>query len=148
MTVILLQLKNKWYEMKNFKAYLFFIAAISCINCCYAQNEDMPDSRKKTESFERFRIPDIRKDLATFTLGGISESVGALPLEKISYTSLANDSILFEGDGIKAKVKIAVLIRQSINSLLMKSSLYGLTADLTMAAIMVIPLKRVSAKYQ
>lgn len=94
--------------MKNFKACLFFTASIFCINYSYAQNEDMPDSRKKTESFERFRIPDIRKDLATFTLGGISESVGALPLEKISYTSLANDSILFEGDGIKAKVKIAV----------------------------------------
>jgi hypothetical protein len=94
--------------MKSLKACLFFAITISYVNCCYAQNEDMPDSRKKTESFERFRIPDIRADLATFTLGGISESVGALPLDKISYTSLANDSILFEGEGIKAKVKIAV----------------------------------------
>ncbi len=94
--------------MKSLKACLFFAITISYVNYSYAQNEDMPDSRKKTESFERFRIPDIKADLATFTLGGISESVGALPLNKISYTSLANDSILFEGEGIKAKVKIAV----------------------------------------
>ena len=93
--------------MKNLKAYLFFTLVICFTNWCYAQDY-YPDSRKKTESFEKFRIRDIRPDLATFTLGGISESVGALPLEKISYTSLANDSIVFEGDGIKAKVKIAV----------------------------------------
>lgn len=93
--------------MKSLKAFLFFVVTVSYVTCCYAQNDDMPDSRKKTESFERFRVRDIRADLATFTLAGISESVGAIPLEKTSYTSLANDSILFKSEGIKAKVKIA-----------------------------------------
>jgi hypothetical protein len=73
-----------------------------------AQDDDMPDVRRKTESFERFHIAGIRADVATFALAGISESVGALPLQKINYTSLTRDSIVFEGDGIKAKVKIAL----------------------------------------
>lgn len=94
--------------MKNVKTFLFFIIAICYSSFCAAQNDDMPDARRKTESFERFRIPAIRADIATFALSGISESVGALPLKKISYTLLTNDSIVFEGDGIKAKVKIAV----------------------------------------
>lgn len=93
--------------MKSLKICLFLTLILSCTHWCYAQDYH-PESRKKTESFERFRIADIRADLATFTLAGISESVGALPLNKISYTSLANDSILFEGEGVKAKVKIAV----------------------------------------
>ena len=93
--------------MKSLKTFLFFAVTISHVTCCYAQNDDMPDSRKKTESFERFHVRDIRAELATFTIAGISESVSAVPLNKISYTGLANDSILFEGEGIKAKVKIA-----------------------------------------
>lgn len=93
--------------MKILKAYLF-LSAILFSFICKGQSDDMPDSRRKTESFERFRIPVIRADIATFALSGIGESVGALPLKKITYTSLTNDSILFEGDGIKAKVKISV----------------------------------------
>lgn len=93
--------------MKIVRAYLLFFTVFYSF-CCKAQSDDMPDSRRKTESFERFRIPNIRADIATFALSGIGESVGALPLQKISYTSLANDSILFEGNGIKAKVKISV----------------------------------------
>ncbi|MEO9004605.1 MAG: hypothetical protein ABI288_07700 [Ginsengibacter sp.] len=94
--------------MKSLKIFLFFAFTLFYVTFSYAQNADMPDSRKKSESFERFPVRDIRADLATFTLAGISESVGAAPLNKISYTGLANDSILFEGEGIKAKVKIAV----------------------------------------
>ena len=93
--------------MKILKAYLFLLAILFSF-FCKAQNDDLPDSRKKTESFDRFRIPNIRADIATFALAGIGESVGALPLEKIPYTSLSNDSILFEGNGIKGKVKISV----------------------------------------
>ena len=84
--------------------FIFFIALLSS-SIIKAQSDDMPDSRRKTESFERFRIPALRADIATFTLSGISESAGALPLKKISYTSLSNDSIVFDGNGIYAKVK-------------------------------------------
>ncbi|MGN6530440.1 MAG: hypothetical protein ACTHK0_01645 [Ginsengibacter sp.] len=84
----------------------FLFLAILYAGFCKAQ-DDLPDARRKTESFARFHTPEMRTELATFTLSGISESVGLTPLKKITYTSLGNDSIVFEGDGIKAKVKIA-----------------------------------------
>jgi hypothetical protein len=93
--------------MKFLKSYFFFSIAIFSASFSNAQNDDMPDARRKTESFDRFHVKDLRADLATFTLSGISESVGLLPLKKITYTKLGNDSIVFEGDGIKAKVKIS-----------------------------------------
>ncbi|MDQ2718316.1 MAG: hypothetical protein M3Z26_00950 [Bacteroidota bacterium] len=49
----------------------------------------------------------MRAEVATFTLAGISESVGTVPLPKISYKSFGSDSMTFEEDGIKAKIKIA-----------------------------------------
>lgn len=91
--------------MKNLKAYLF-LSSILFSTFCKAQ-DDMTDTRRKTESFARFHYGNLRADLATFTLAGTSESVGALPLQKINYSTLGNDSITFNGDGIKAKVKIA-----------------------------------------
>ena len=92
---------------KLLKTYSFLFVAMFFSTFCNAQ-DDLPDARRKTESFDRFHTKDLRADLAIFTLSGISESVGLLPLEKIPYTSLGNDSIVFEGGGIKAKVKIAV----------------------------------------
>jgi hypothetical protein len=92
---------------KSVKIYSFLFVALLFSTFCHAQ-DDLPDARRKTESFDRFHIKDLRADLATFTLSGISESVGLLPLEKIPYTSLGNDSIVFKGDGIKATVKISV----------------------------------------
>ena len=67
----------------------------------------MTDTRRKTESFARFHYGALRADVATFTLAGTSEGVGGIPLKKIDYTSLNNTSIAFEGNGIKATVKIA-----------------------------------------
>lgn len=92
--------------MTALKAYLFLsITFFSTI--CEAQNDDMPDMRRKTESFAKFHYGTLRADLATFTLAGLTESVGTLPLPKINYTALNNNSITFEGEGIKATVKIA-----------------------------------------
>jgi hypothetical protein len=50
---------------------------------------------------------DVRAELATFTLAGIGEGAPTTPLEKVPYTSLGKDSIVFEGNGIKAEVKTA-----------------------------------------
>lgn len=99
--------KEKETIMKYAKHFLFFLITVCFAGSVLAQDYDMDDSRRKTESFERFHTKDIRADLATFTLSGIGEGVGALPLEKITYTSLGKDSIVFEGKGIKAEVKIA-----------------------------------------
>jgi len=92
---------------KSLKISALFFLAIFFYSFCKAQDDDMPDSRRKTESFTRFHYPDMRADLATFTLAGISESVGALPLKKITYSSLKENSIAFDEDGIKAKVETA-----------------------------------------
>jgi len=91
--------------MKNAKQFLVFAIAIFFTVQGFAQNNDMPDSRRKTESFERFHTMDVRAELATFTLAGIGEGAATTPLEKVPYTSLGKDSIVFEGGGIKAEVK-------------------------------------------
>ena len=74
----------------------------------FAQSDDIPDSRRKTESFERFHNNEIRAELATFTLAGIGEGAPTTPLTKVTYTSLGKDSIVIEGSGVKAKIKTAV----------------------------------------
>lgn len=93
--------------MKNAKQLLVFAAAMFFVAQTLAQNPDMPDSRRKTESFERFHTPDIRAELATFTLAGIGEGAPTTPLVKVPYSSIGEDSIVFEGSGIKAEVKTA-----------------------------------------
>ena len=80
-----------------------------CINGqVHAQkNYDYQDTRKKNESFARLQPPVLRSDVATFTLSGISESVGALPLAKINYTNFGNDFMDFQGDGIKVSIRVS-----------------------------------------
>ena len=92
---------NKAKQLLVFGAALFFAAE------AFGQSDDIPDSRRKTESFERFHNNDIRAELATFTLAGIGDGTPTTPLEKVPYTSLGKDSVVFEGNGIKAEVKIA-----------------------------------------
>ena len=94
-------------RMKNAKQYIFFAAALFFAAHSFAQNNEMPDSRRKTESFERFHTQDVRAELATFTLAGIGEGAPTTPLQKVPYTSVGKDSIVFEGGGIKAEVKTA-----------------------------------------
>lgn len=92
--------------MKIYKTYLLIVSVVLFSTVSQAQNDELPDSRRKTESFDRFHTKDIRSELSAFTLAGIGESTGAPKLEKINYTSVGKDSIVFEGDGIKAEVKI------------------------------------------
>jgi hypothetical protein len=65
------------------------------------------DTRRTRESFKRLQPKSMRTEVATFALAGISESVGTTPLNKISYADFGKDFMNFEGDGIKASVKIA-----------------------------------------
>ncbi len=65
---------------------------------------DYQDTRKKNESFIKLPPGDIRNDLAAFTLGGISESVGKEEFKKIPFTSFGNNFMTMEGEGIKATV--------------------------------------------
>ncbi len=93
--------------MKKAKKLLILALPVLFAGRAFAQSDDMPDSRRKTESFERFHNNEIRAELATFTLAGIGEGAPTTPLEKVPFSSLGKDSIVFEGNGIKAEVKIA-----------------------------------------
>lgn len=73
--------------------------------CSAQSNYEYQDTRRKNESFVKLQPKNVRADVATFALGGISESVGTIPLKKVSYTSFGNDFMHFEGGGIKASVK-------------------------------------------
>lgn len=94
--------------MKSFPVNLFLLCVIYFLSAngkAYAQkNYDYQDTRKKNESFARLQPRDVRSDVAAFTLSGISESVGALPLAKINYTNFGTDFMAFEGDGINVSV--------------------------------------------
>ena len=68
---------------------------------------DYTDTRTNRESFKRLQPKSLRAEVATFALAGISESVGTSPLNKISYSDFGKDFMNFEGDRIKASVKIA-----------------------------------------
>ena len=85
--------------------FIFMLAAVSLSFVSKAQ--DFSDTRRKTESFAKLQPKELRADVATFALAGISESVNTTPLPKIDYSNYNKDSMVFNGDGIKAIVKIA-----------------------------------------
>jgi hypothetical protein len=70
----------------------------------FAQNDDIPDYRSKKDFFARIIEKDIRGEIASFSMGGIDESVGKLPLKTLPITSLANDNITFSGNDIEVKI--------------------------------------------
>lgn len=93
--------------MKEIKKFAFLASSLFFAVQSFAQSDDLPDSRRKTESFERFHNIETRAELAIFTLAGIGDGAPTTPMEKVPYSSLGKDSIVFEGKGIKAEVKIA-----------------------------------------
>ena len=95
------------YSSQKMK-YLFLVFATFLSGYCSAQAYlDYTDTRKKVESFEKLKEANLRGDLATFTIGGIGESVAKEGLIKLTTSSFGNDFMEFEGDGIKALIKTA-----------------------------------------
>ena len=86
------------------KSFFLVILLMYCYFSPAQKNTELIDTRTKKESFTRVPQKEIRADLATFTMGGVDESVGKEQLKKISFTSFSSDSMIFEGDGIKATV--------------------------------------------
>ena len=66
--------------------------------------DDMPDTRRKTEGVARLPQKEIKNDLAGFTMAGISEGVALDKLPKIPITNAGPEFMTFEGDNIKATV--------------------------------------------
>jgi hypothetical protein len=84
------------------KKYLFAVLLISGLSA--SAQDDMPDTRKKNEGFVKVADKDMRADLATFTFSGIDEAVGKEQIKKIPFVSLGTSEMIFEGDGVKAKI--------------------------------------------
>lgn len=70
-----------------------------------AQSDDYIDTRRKNESFAKLPKDQIRSDLASFALNGISESIGKEQFKKIPFTAFGSDFMTFEGEGIKATIR-------------------------------------------
>ncbi len=83
---------------------LLFALFVAISAAASAQEDYFPDYRRKTENVLKVREKQLRADLTTFTIAGIEESVGKIPLRKILFTSFSANHMTFEGDKIKATV--------------------------------------------
>ena len=92
--------------MKAFTLVLFLISATARAQT----NDDMTDTRKKNESVVKIAQKDIRSELASFTMAGIDESVGKGDIYKIPFSEVTPNSMIFEGDGMKATVSTAPFV--------------------------------------
>jgi hypothetical protein len=86
--------------MKTSLLALLLFASVSS----FAQ-DDITDTRKKTESFARIPKDQTRSDLSTFTMSGIDESINKELLLKILVKASGPDSMTFEGENIKVRIK-------------------------------------------
>ena len=69
-----------------------------------AQSREFPDYRTKKESFSKLSDKGLRADLGVFTVGGIEESIGKLPLKKISPFTYTRNLMSFKGDNAEVTV--------------------------------------------
>src|SRR4051812_14212283 len=83
---------------------VLFVVFILVTAVSFGQNTDYPDYRSKKEVFSRIAEKDVRSDIASFSMGGIDESIGKLPLKSLPITELAGDHISFAADNIIVKI--------------------------------------------
>jgi hypothetical protein len=74
----------------------------------FAQEFDFPDYRSKKENFLRMQEKAIRAEVASFTMGGMEESVGKGTLFNVPPTSFGNDFITFSNENVKVTIKAGV----------------------------------------
>jgi len=68
--------------------------------------EDFADYRNNKESFARVSDKTLKADLGVFTVGGIEESIGKLPLRKLSPFAYSENHMNFKGEEIEVSVTI------------------------------------------
>jgi len=82
--------------------YIVLLVGISSF--CRAQNDDYPDYRNKKDVFRKIIEKDIRSDIASYSMGGIDESIGKTPLKEVPATGFGNNFISFSNDHIQVTV--------------------------------------------
>jgi hypothetical protein len=85
------------------KIVLLILSASFCLTCT-AQSDDYPDYRSKKDLFTRIQEKDIRSDIASYSMAGIEESVGKLPLNTLPIKSAGNDFIIFGQENVEIKI--------------------------------------------
>jgi hypothetical protein len=93
-------------ENKFMKTCFISLCILHGFSCSAQKYYDYQDTRRKNESFAKLTKTEIRADLATFTLSGISDAVGKEEIQKIPFTTFGSDYMNFEGDNIKATIKL------------------------------------------
>src|SRR4030095_12618401 len=90
----------KTHSMRIASIFLFlFFAKIS-----FSQEREFPDYRSKKENFLRMQEKDLRTDLASFTFGGMDESMGKGKLPTVPATNYGSDFISFSGKNIQVTI--------------------------------------------
>jgi hypothetical protein len=87
---------------------------ISVTPYCFAQGDDFPDYRSKKEIFTRIPEKDIRADIASYSMGGMDESIGKVPLKSIPIVATGPNFITFEGNTLKEGSNIRITITTGI----------------------------------
>ena len=83
---------------------LNLIALVAACNVGFAQSGDFPDYRSKKDLFTRIIEKDIRSDVASYSMAGIDESVGKLPLNIIPISKAGSNFISFEENNIQVNI--------------------------------------------
>ncbi|HEX8278296.1 MAG TPA: hypothetical protein VF540_06355 [Segetibacter sp.] len=83
---------------------VFLVLLLNLGYWCQAQNDDYPDYRSKREIFTRIVEKDIRSDIASYSMGGIDESIGKNPLTTLPITALSSKSISFANNRIQVTI--------------------------------------------
>ena len=82
---------------------LLILSAGFCLTSI-AQSDDYPDYRSKKDLFTRIQEKDIRSDIASYSMAGIEESVGKLPLKTIPILAAGNNFITFGQENVEIKI--------------------------------------------
>lgn len=87
--------------------FIILIVLVAMFQPGFAQPNDFPDYRSKRDFFTRIQEKDVRSDLSAFTMAGIDEGVGKLPLQTIPVVESADNFITFSGNNIKVTITTA-----------------------------------------
>jgi hypothetical protein len=87
---------------------ILFLVFFACsLNASFAQDGDMPDYRSKKELFTRIMEKDIRSDISSFSMAGIDEGVGKLPLKTVPISGATDKSLSFNDGRIQVIITTA-----------------------------------------
>jgi hypothetical protein len=107
-TILIISFKNYFLKIATLninKMRIFSFILLLLITALSQAQNDYPDYRNKKDIFTRIIEKDIRSDIASFSMGGIEESIGKLPLKTLPITGTGTDFISFAGNNIEVSIR-------------------------------------------